>query len=61
MLPHSSLHVEHVNTETSSSPLNSQSSPSLALELLNRRRKKRTSIDTNIRIALEKSFMEVTC
>ncbi|XP_046887113.1 POU domain, class 2, transcription factor 1-like isoform X1 [Hypomesus transpacificus] len=50
--------AEHVNTETSSSPLNSQSSPSLALELLNRRRKKRTSIDTNIRIALEKSFME---
>ncbi|KAJ8405964.1 hypothetical protein AAFF_G00308520 [Aldrovandia affinis] len=29
-----------------------------AMEGLNRRRKKRTSIDTNIRVALEKSFLE---
>lgn len=50
--------AEHVSSESSSSPLASQSSPSLAAELLNRRRKKRTSIDTNIRIALEKSFLE---
>lgn len=27
---------------------------------MNRRRKKRTSIETNIRVALEKSFLEVS-
>ena len=31
----------------------------LGIEGLNRRRKKRTSIETNIRVALEKSFLEV--
>lgn len=30
------------------------------MEGLNRRRKKRTSIETNIRVALEKSFLEVS-
>ncbi|XP_041723805.1 POU domain, class 2, transcription factor 1-like isoform X2 [Coregonus clupeaformis] len=33
-------------------------SPGLGIEGLNRRRKKRTSIETNIRVALEKSFLE---
>ncbi|XP_045560521.1 POU domain, class 2, transcription factor 1 isoform X17 [Salmo salar] len=33
-------------------------SPGLGMEGLNRRRKKRTSIETNIRVALEKSFLE---
>ncbi|KAJ8283087.1 hypothetical protein COCON_G00056060 [Conger conger] len=36
----------------------SSSLDSAALEGLNRRRKKRTSIDTNIRLALERSFLE---
>ena len=31
----------------------------MGIEGLNRRRKKRTSIETNIRVALEKSFLEV--
>ncbi|XP_035249074.1 POU domain, class 2, transcription factor 1b isoform X14 [Anguilla anguilla] len=39
------------------SPSSLGSSP-LGLEGLNRRRKKRTSIETNIRVALEKSFLE---
>ncbi|XP_036396285.1 POU domain, class 2, transcription factor 1b isoform X2 [Megalops cyprinoides] len=40
---------------TSPSALGSQA---MGLEGLNRRRKKRTSIETNIRVALEKSFLE---
>ncbi|KAG7467037.1 hypothetical protein MATL_G00149030 [Megalops atlanticus] len=40
---------------TSPSALGSQG---MGLEGLNRRRKKRTSIETNIRVALEKSFLE---
>ncbi|KAM8976951.1 POU domain, class 2, transcription factor 1 [Pelodytes ibericus] len=46
---------------TSDSSLTSQSvlnSPGHGIEGLNRRRKKRTSIETNIRVALEKSFLE---
>ncbi|KAG7275936.1 hypothetical protein CRUP_011386 [Coryphaenoides rupestris] len=48
---------------TPSSPLslsstNALGSPGLGMEGLNRRRKKRTSIETNIRVALEKSFLE---
>ncbi|XP_063302627.1 POU domain, class 2, transcription factor 1 [Pelobates fuscus] len=46
---------------TSDSALTSQSvlsSPGHGIEGLNRRRKKRTSIETNIRVALEKSFLE---
>ncbi|XP_075449727.1 POU domain, class 2, transcription factor 1 isoform X6 [Ascaphus truei] len=46
---------------TADSALSSQSvlnSPGLGIEGLNRRRKKRTSIETNIRVALEKSFLE---
>lgn len=37
----------------------SEMSPGLC-ESLNRRRKKRTSIETSIRLALEKSFLEVS-
>ncbi|XP_068602332.1 POU domain, class 2, transcription factor 1b [Brachionichthys hirsutus] len=33
-------------------------SPGMGIEGINRRRKKRTSIETNIRVALEKSFLE---
>ncbi|KAM9341790.1 POU domain, class 2, transcription factor 1-like [Pholidichthys leucotaenia] len=40
-----------------SSP-NSLGSPGMGIEGINRRRKKRTSIETNIRVALEKSFLE---
>ncbi|KAF4075071.1 hypothetical protein AMELA_G00230420 [Ameiurus melas] len=48
--------AENMTSESAvSSP--SDMSPGLC-EGLNRRRKKRTSIDTNIRIALEKSFLE---
>ncbi|XP_053332868.1 POU domain, class 2, transcription factor 1a isoform X2 [Clarias gariepinus] len=48
--------AENMTSESAvSSP--SDMSPGVC-EGLNRRRKKRTSIDTNIRIALEKSFME---
>uniref|UniRef100_A0A8C5LKQ8 POU domain protein n=1 Tax=Leptobrachium leishanense TaxID=445787 RepID=A0A8C5LKQ8_9ANUR len=46
---------------TSDAALTSQSvlnSPGHGIEGLNRRRKKRTSIETNIRVALEKSFLE---
>lgn len=49
--------IENMTSESAvSSP--SDMSPGIC-EGLNRRRKKRTSIDTNIRIALEKSFLEV--
>nr|XP_057938120.1 POU domain, class 2, transcription factor 1b isoform X2 [Doryrhamphus excisus] len=41
--------------QTLSSPLGSSS---ITIEGINRRRKKRTSIETNIRVALEKSFLE---
>ncbi|TSK17785.1 POU domain, class 2, transcription factor 1 [Bagarius yarrelli] len=48
--------AENMTSESAvSSP--SDMSPSIC-EGLNRRRKKRTSIDTNIRVALEKSFLE---
>ncbi|XP_018101329.1 POU domain, class 2, transcription factor 1 isoform X2 [Xenopus laevis] len=43
------------STLTNQSVLNS---PGHGMEGLNRRRKKRTSIETNIRVALEKSFLE---
>lgn len=49
--------IENMTSESVvSSP--SDLSPGIC-EGINRRRKKRTSIDTNIRIALEKSFLEV--
>ncbi|XP_014007870.1 POU domain, class 2, transcription factor 1 isoform X1 [Salmo salar] len=53
--------AENVSSESSPSlsPLGSgHGSLSLASDLNSRRRKKRTSIDTNIRVALEKSFLQ---
>ncbi|XP_010884361.2 POU domain, class 2, transcription factor 1 isoform X2 [Esox lucius] len=53
--------AEHMSSESSPSlsPLGSgHGSPGVSLDLVNRRRKKRTSIDTNIRMALERSFMQ---
>ncbi|CAM9383423.1 unnamed protein product [Lampetra planeri] len=47
--------TEHIPADTS--PGNQNASPS-GLEGLGRRRKKRTSIDTHVRVALEKSFLE---
>ncbi|XP_032821336.2 POU domain, class 2, transcription factor 2 isoform X2 [Petromyzon marinus] len=47
--------TEHIPAD--SSPGNQNASPS-GLEGLGRRRKKRTSIDTHVRVALEKSFLE---
>ncbi|XP_051761161.1 POU domain, class 2, transcription factor 1b isoform X3 [Ctenopharyngodon idella] len=53
--------LNDAENQTSDQALSSPSSlgsPGLGLEGLNRRRKKRTSIETNIRVALEKSFLE---
>ncbi|KAG7259371.1 hypothetical protein CRUP_029193 [Coryphaenoides rupestris] len=50
--------VENLSSDQSLSSPNTLASPSLGMEGLNRRRKKRTSIETNIRVALEKSFLE---
>ena len=51
--------AENLSSDQSLSSPNALGSPGLGIEGLNRRRKKRTSIETNIRVALEKSFMEV--
>ncbi|KAJ3591641.1 hypothetical protein NHX12_006773 [Muraenolepis orangiensis] len=50
--------AENLSSDQSLSSPNALGSPGLGLEGLNRRRKKRTSIETNIRVALEKSFLE---
>ncbi|XP_073701591.1 POU domain, class 2, transcription factor 1b [Garra rufa] len=53
--------LNDAENQTSDQALSSPSSlgsPGLGIEGLNRRRKKRTSIETNIRVALEKSFLE---
>ncbi|CAL8388736.1 unnamed protein product [Gadus morhua 'NCC'] len=50
--------AENLSSDQSLSSPNALGSPGLGIEGLNRRRKKRTSIETNIRVALEKSFME---
>ncbi|XP_072542356.1 POU domain, class 2, transcription factor 1b isoform X5 [Salminus brasiliensis] len=53
--------LNDAENQTSDQALSSPSSlgsPGLGMEGLNRRRKKRTSIETNIRVALEKSFLE---
>ncbi|KAM9486805.1 POU domain, class 2, transcription factor 1b isoform 3-T3 [Clarias gariepinus] len=53
--------LNDAENQTSDQGLSSPSSigsPGLGMEGLNRRRKKRTSIETNIRVALEKSFLE---
>ncbi|XP_064413164.1 POU domain, class 2, transcription factor 1b isoform X1 [Latimeria chalumnae] len=50
--------AENLNVDSALSSPSALNSPGLGIEGLNRRRKKRTSIETNIRVALEKSFME---
>lgn len=52
--------AENQTSDQALSSPNSLGSPGLGIEGLNRRRKKRTSIETNIRVALEKSFLEVS-
>uniref|UniRef100_A0AAY4C874 POU domain protein n=1 Tax=Denticeps clupeoides TaxID=299321 RepID=A0AAY4C874_9TELE len=50
--------AENLTSDQALSSPSSLGSPGLGIEGLNRRRKKRTSIETNIRVALEKSFLE---
>ncbi|XP_056415864.1 LOW QUALITY PROTEIN: POU domain, class 2, transcription factor 1 [Hyla sarda] len=50
--------AENITSDSALSSPNVMNSPGHGLEGLNRRRKKRTSIETNIRVALEKSFLE---
>ncbi|KAM5203265.1 POU domain, class 2, transcription factor 1 isoform 4-T7 [Hipposideros larvatus] len=50
--------AENLSSDSSLSSPSALNSPGLVTEGLNRRRKKRTSIETNIRVALEKSFLE---
>lgn len=51
---------ENLSSDSTLSSPSALNSPGLGGEGLNRRRKKRTSIETNIRVALEKSFLEVS-
>ncbi|XP_078265166.1 POU domain, class 2, transcription factor 1a isoform X3 [Rhinoraja longicauda] len=50
--------AENMSVDSALSNPSSLTSPGLGIEGLSRRRKKRTSIETNIRVALEKSFLE---
>ncbi|XP_077198373.1 POU domain, class 2, transcription factor 1 isoform X3 [Paroedura picta] len=50
--------AENLSSDSTLSSPSALNSPGLGAEGLNRRRKKRTSIETNIRVALEKSFLE---
>ncbi|XP_064933170.1 POU domain, class 2, transcription factor 1 isoform X24 [Columba livia] len=50
--------AENLSSDSTLSSPSALNSPGLGIEGLNRRRKKRTSIETNIRVALEKSFLE---
>uniref|UniRef100_A0A8D0B564 POU domain protein n=1 Tax=Salvator merianae TaxID=96440 RepID=A0A8D0B564_SALMN len=50
--------AENLSSDSALSSPSALNSPGLGVEGLNRRRKKRTSIETNIRVALEKSFLE---
>ncbi|XP_053912492.1 POU domain, class 2, transcription factor 1 isoform X2 [Cuculus canorus] len=50
--------AENLSSDSTLSSPSALNSPGLGVEGLNRRRKKRTSIETNIRVALEKSFLE---
>uniref|UniRef100_A0A8C5GNM1 POU domain protein n=1 Tax=Gouania willdenowi TaxID=441366 RepID=A0A8C5GNM1_GOUWI len=50
--------AENLTSDQALSSPSALGSPGLGIEGLNRRRKKRTSIETNIRVALEKSFLE---
>lgn len=54
------LFSENLSSDSTLSSPSALNSPGLGIEGLNRRRKKRTSIETNIRVALEKSFLEVS-
>ncbi|KAM9710800.1 POU domain, class 2, transcription factor 1b isoform 5-T5 [Menidia menidia] len=50
--------AENLTSDQSISSPSTLGSPGMGLDGINRRRKKRTSIETNIRVALEKSFLE---
>ncbi|XP_062906690.1 POU domain, class 2, transcription factor 1-like isoform X1 [Mobula hypostoma] len=50
--------AENLSVDSTLSNPSSLASPGLGIEGLSRRRKKRTSIETNVRVALEKSFLE---
>ncbi|XP_042313077.1 POU domain, class 2, transcription factor 1 [Sceloporus undulatus] len=50
--------AENLSSDSALSNPSALNSPGVGIEGLNRRRKKRTSIETNIRVALEKSFLE---
>ncbi|XP_014125321.1 POU domain, class 2, transcription factor 1 isoform X2 [Melozone crissalis] len=50
--------AENLSSDSTLSSPSALNSPGQGIEGLNRRRKKRTSIETNIRVALEKSFLE---
>lgn len=52
--------TENLSSDSGLSSPSALNSPGQGIEGLNRRRKKRTSIETNIRVALEKSFLEVS-
>lgn len=52
--------TENLSSDSALSSPSALNSPGQGIEGLNRRRKKRTSIETNIRVALEKSFLEVS-
>ncbi|XP_077436219.1 POU domain, class 2, transcription factor 1b isoform X2 [Vanacampus margaritifer] len=50
--------AENLTSDQGLSTTSALGSPGMGIEGINRRRKKRTSIETNIRVALEKSFLE---
>ncbi|XP_077584024.1 POU domain, class 2, transcription factor 1-like isoform X1 [Stigmatopora nigra] len=50
--------AENLTSDQGLSNPSALGSPGMGIEGINRRRKKRTSIETNIRVALEKSFLE---
>ncbi|XP_072300808.1 POU domain, class 2, transcription factor 1b isoform X17 [Eucyclogobius newberryi] len=50
--------AENLSSDQALSSPSALGSPGMGIEGINRRRKKRTSIETNIRVALEKSFLE---
>jgi len=52
--------TENLSSDSTLSSPSALNSPGQGIEGVNRRRKKRTSIETNIRVALEKSFLEVS-
>uniref|UniRef100_A0A4W5MLA9 POU domain protein n=1 Tax=Hucho hucho TaxID=62062 RepID=A0A4W5MLA9_9TELE len=52
------VYADNLSSDQALSSPSTLGSPGLGMEGLNRRRKKRTSIETNIRLALEKRFLE---